>query len=229
MDTSHLLLSCAFGSHITRVYPSIPGYRNVFFSNNPALAENAQDQGWEFRLLDQFPLSDDGLISSIQAKYVKFLQFIPGQRCYEDLTRVTYFDHKFYVEAKHIDWILNNCRSDSDLLIRETPREKLTIADEISDAMKQERYSRNMSGTLDFLDRLQAAKRISPSVRIVNTGLIHYQNLPICRYFAQSVYNACLALNQPECQIIWAALSQTLPVQIQRVQWTDLEPLWRTP
>jgi len=44
-DQSHLIVSCAFGPQYQWVHKAVPGYRNVFFSNNEALRDHAQAQG----------------------------------------------------------------------------------------------------------------------------------------------------------------------------------------
>ena len=168
------------------------------------------------------------MVSSLQAKWVKFLQFMDALPGYEDVSAVTYHDHKFRVRAEHIEWILRERSADHDLMIRETPRVKLSIADEIGDAMNQERYVRHMPETITFLDGLDANLR-TKTIRIVNTGLIHYRDLMACRAFTQQVYDMCIKLQQPECQIIWPALAQTSPIRIQQVPWSLLEPLWREP
>jgi hypothetical protein len=229
LDNSHLVVSCVFGPEFKWAYAAPPGYRNVFFSNNPAIEEHVREQGWNFALVKQFPLSDDVMISSLQAKWVKFLQFLGAPSGIHDVRAVTYFDHKFKVLPYHIEWAREQCTSAFDLLIRETPREKLSISDEIGDAMHQERYVRHMPETLAFLDDLEKSGHITRAVRIVNTGLIHYRNLPTCCAFVQDVYDTCIRLSQPECQIVWAALSQLTFARIKKVPWKCLEPSWMTP
>jgi len=169
------------------------------------------------------------MVSSLQAKWEKFFQFFDESSVYNDVLTVTYHDHKFKVMAEHLEWILGARSPKHDLLIRETPREKLSISDEIGDAMRQERYVRHMDQTVDYLDGLEASGKITRDTRIVNTGFIHYRNLAACRPFAENVYKACTDLSQLECQIIWAAQTQMSPIRIQRVPWRSLEPLWKEP
>lgn len=228
-DHTHLIVSCILGPRFRRVYPAVPGYRNVFFSNNPAIRPHVEAQGWNFALLDQFQLSDDILMSSLQAKWVKFLPFLDSMPGYDDVATITYHDHEFEVRDEHIAWLLRASTRDDDLLVRVTPRAKTSIAAEIAAAMKQERYVCHMPETLAYLDSLQASGQISPEVRIVNTGLIHYRNLPACRPFCRTIHDTCLRLGQPECQIIWAAESQMSDIRIRQVAWKSLRPLWKTP
>ena len=229
LDHGHLIVSCSLGPQFGSVYEAVPGFRNVFFSNNIDLRHHAETQGWNFVFLDMFPLSEDVMVSSLQAKWVKFLQFLGELPGYENVSTITYHDHKFKVMAEHLEWILANRSLEHDLLIRETPREKLSINDEISDAMGQERYVRHMENTISYLDSLEVAGKMTRSTRIVNTGFIHYRNLLTCRPFADGVYRACTRLEQPECQIICAAHSQMSDIRIQKVPWKMLQPIWKTP
>jgi hypothetical protein len=229
LQQNHLVVSCAFGTHIGNVYPAVPGHRNAFFSNNPAIETTVRDKGWNYIAVDDHPLSNDILISSLQSKWVKFLQFLADNSMFDDVEKITYHDHKFYVAAEHLHWILSNDMDHYDMLIRETPRLKESIADEIEDAVKQERYLRNMPQTLDFVRNLVDTGKVSERVRILNTGIIHFANLSACRHLADAVYEVCLRLQQPECQIIFAALSQMSPVRIKRVPWKQLDPLKKVP
>lgn len=199
------------------------------FSNNPDLQSEATQKGWTFVFINRFALDADEVESSIQAKYVKFLQFLDDYREFATATAITYFDHKFHVKAEHIRWIRENCQPSYDILIRETPRLKASIDDEIADAMGQARYRRNMSATIEWLDTLISTGQIQRQTRIVNTGLIHYANIKTARILTDLVYQRILALGQPECQIIWAAIRQLAAVKIQQVPWTHLEPIWLTP
>jgi hypothetical protein len=226
---NHLIVSCAFGTHIGSVYPAVPGRRNAFFSNNPAMEKTVREKGWNYIKVTDFPLSNDILISSLQSKWVKFLKFLPDIPLFDDVEKITYHDHKFCVEAAHLDWILANNLDQHDMLIRETPRLKETISDEVEAAVAQERYLRNMPQTLDFIRNLVDAGKISERIRILNTGLMHFNNLPACRPFTDAVYETCSRLQQPECQIVFAALLQMSSVRIKRVPWSQLEPLWKAP
>ena len=70
---------------------------------------------------------------------------------------------------------------------------------------------------------------ISDRVRICNTGFIHYKNIHAVMPMLDQIYQAVWELGQPECQILWAALSQEFDDRIQRVEWKDLSPEWMTP
>jgi hypothetical protein len=63
----------------------------------------------------------------------------------------------------------------------------------------------------------------------MNTGIICYRNINTVQPFLEQVHNTVLDLGQPECQIIWAALSQKMKDEIQGVEWEELNPGWKVP
>lgn len=226
----HILISCLYGDRFKKLYPPVSGYECFFFSNNPIIESEAKEKGWQFILTPEFNLSESELISSVQAKYIKFLQFLKDYEMFQDVTEITYFDHKFYVEPTHIETILkiyDNSRH--DLLIRNTPRLKNSIDDEISDAMHQERYKMHMRETINWLEYLIEYQNLSKQIRIMNTGIIHYGNIPKIQNFLDDVYANIVKLNQPECQIIFAALCQLNNVCIKAIDWDKLNPVWCAP
>jgi hypothetical protein len=228
-NDTHIIASCLFGQRFSRVYPAIQGRRCCFFSNNARLAPEVESKGWEYRLVSTHAMSADERISSQQSKYVKFLQFLRDFPEFQTVEAVTYFDHKFFVKEAHVSWILEHIAPDKSVLIRTTPKLKLSIADEVAAAMPQRRYAERMPQTLAWVSALKAERGIAEAVRIVNTGLIHYRNLARIMPLLDDIYGAVWALGQPECQIIWAALAQAYECHIQRVAWEDLNPLWAAP
>lgn len=228
-DREHLVVSCLFGTEFNAVYPAIAGQRSVFFTDRPELRRHVGEMGWEFVLCNPDERSKDALRSSLQSKWVKFLQFLDAFEEYRAYRFVTYVDHKFFLKAEHIRWIMRHHDETKDVLIRQTPALKETLTAEVEAARGQERYERHMLETLAYLYALTSNGFISETVQIVNTGLIHYTNPKGARVLTDSVYEACMRLNQPECQILWAALSQIRPVQVQRVAWEALSPIWIAP
>jgi hypothetical protein len=107
-------------------------------------------------------------------------------------------------------------------LIRETSRVKSTISDEVEDALGFQRYAESMPQTLEWVELMKRERAVSETVRIMNTGLIYYSQVPPLRDFLDEVYSVIKFLNQPECQIIWAVLSQAIEDLIQRVDWADI-------
>lgn len=222
-----IIISGYFGAQFSRVYPAPHDFNSVFFSNNPELKAEACRKGWVFKYVKSIPLSGDYRISSLQSKYVKFLQF-GAEFCDLDLDQeILYFDHKFKVELEHIKFI--NLIANKDILIRNTPRLKTSIQHEIDDAMGQERYKVVMQETISWLNSKVSSGDYSYNNRIMNTGLIFYRRIHNVKPLLDEVYKNCWLLGQPECQIIWGLLSQKYDHLIKRVEWNELNPLWKLP
>jgi hypothetical protein len=101
--------------------------------------------------------------------------------------------------------------------------------DEVNAAMGQPRYSQNMEQTMQWIDKLTIERQISPQVRIVNTGIIHYKNISKIKPLLDEICQTVWELGQPECQILWAALAQPYENLLQRVEWEQLNPQWLAP
>lgn len=220
-----LITSCYFGTRPTGIHPAPAAHDCVFLSNNPGLKDEAERNGWQFVLVSQLPLSDDVLISSLQSKYVKFLRFLDDFAQLRSSEGVLYFDHKFQVSSDHLAAMLAG--SSREIVIRNTPRLKPTIEHEVEPAMRQARYRHAMPATLEWVDRHVATGEYTREVRIVNTGLILYRNPDHAREFTDQVHDTCWRLAQPECQIIWAVLSQKYTGMIGRLDWQSVEPIWK--
>jgi hypothetical protein len=207
----------------------VPGRNCVFFTNNPALRAEIEAKGWAYRLETRQTLSADFRLSSQQSKYIKFLQFLEDYPEFKETKTITYFDHKFHVKDEHVAWILGNMLPGKSVLARTTPRLKSRISDEIEEAMGQPRYACNMAQTIRWIEQQINAGEISEQVRIVNTGLIHYHAIAPVMPMLARIHHAVWELGQPECQIIWAALSQKYADHIQLVDWRDLDIRWEAP
>ena len=229
LDREHIIVSGLFGTDYDAVYPAIPGQRSVFFTDREDLRKHIGEMGWECFLWNADNQSTDLLQTSLKSKWVKFLQFLDAFEEFRAYRSITYVDHKFFLKAEHIQWIMLNRDGRKDILIRETPALKETLTSEIEAALGQERYERHMAETKAYLDGLISNGSISENVRIVNTGLIHYMNPAAARVLTNSVFEACNQLAQPECQILWAALSQMRLARVQRVAWDELSPIWVAP
>jgi hypothetical protein len=221
-----LVISCLFGSIFNEVHEAIPGMRCVFFSNNRRLKDAAEANGWIFEFVRNHPLTDDYRLSSLQSKYIKYLQFFEAFPQYASEELIIYCDHKFALDKSHVEYIAGHFEDGKSVLIRNTPRVKLSIQDEIDQAMEWERYASTMPQTVAWLEREIAARGLSMSNRIMNTGLIGYQNTASVKPLLDEVYETTWRLAQPECQIIWGFLSQAYEGSIQRVEWEALDPKW---
>jgi hypothetical protein len=219
-----LIISCLFGSIFTEVHEAVPGIRCVFFSNNRRLKETVEAKGWTFELVKNHPLTDDYRFSSLQSKYIKYLQFFAEFPKYASDDLMIYCDHKFALDERHVKHISDNFGDDKSVLIRNTPRLKLSIQDEIDQAMEWDRYASTMPQTVAWLEREIASRGLSMSNRIMNTGLIAYKNTTHVKSLLEEVYETTWRLAQPECQIVWGLLSQAYEGFIQRIEWETLDP-----
>jgi hypothetical protein len=161
------------------------------------------------------------LIPSIHIEYVKFLGFFNEFPEYSNKQPIVYIDHKVELDNGKVSLIQNMTLKEKLILIRNTPRLKNHLSDEISDAMNQTRYRQSMPETLKWIES-KKAYGASEKVRIMNTGLIYYANPLSLRKLVDEVYLTIKTLNQPECQIIWAILSQPFEDVIQRVDWSEI-------
>ncbi|QGZ62716.1 sulfotransferase family protein [Paraburkholderia acidisoli] len=225
-DRQPLVISCLFGALFSQVHDAIPGMRCVFFSNNRNLKEAVEAKGWIFEFVKSHPLTDDYRFSSLQSKYIRYLQFFGEFPHYASDDAIIYCDHKFALDARHVQTIAEHFPADKSVLIRNTPRVKLSIQDEIDQAMEWQRYALTMPQTIEWLEREGPARGLSMSNRIMNTGLIAWKNTARIQPLLDEVYETSWRLAQPECQIIWALLSQAYEPWIQRIEWQALDPQW---
>lgn len=164
-----------------------------------------ETEGWIF-VYSHMPLSADPRIASLQSKFVKFLQFEKEMIGWKPKQAILYFDHKFEVKLKHAEKIENSCTR--ALLIRSTLKEKLTIQDEINAALPQKRYAEVMEQTITWVNHKIENANYRSFNRIMNTGLIFYNDIKSIQSLCDDVYETCWLIGQPECQIIWGMLSQ---------------------
>ena len=251
-----LIISCIFGKTFKKVYPapnfstsSIPlvevggkGYalRNItpssskciFFTNNPELKKEIEKKGWTPVFINM-PLSDNSIVSSIQSKYIKFLQFLNNNRfkqLKEKYTKILYFDHKFYVQFHHINKLINiTINTNINIIIRETPTLKTSIWSEVNASKGQDRYKLGMSNTITLINNKIKLGEIQVNVRICNTGLIYYNDYCKVLPMLNNIYLMCTTLMQPECQIFWAIYSQQYTDLIKTIPFITLNPLWKCP
>jgi hypothetical protein len=219
-----IIITCVFGSYFNLLHPAPKGFQSIVFSNNPALEPEAKTKGWEFRLVQSqgMELSQDEKVSSIQSKYIKFLMF---EEEFPDIFQgspILYVDHKVLIDTEHVSKLEKIVSRKKAVLIRNTPRVKSTISEEVGDALGFRRYAESMPQTLIWVESMKRERAVSETVRIMNTGLIYYSQVPPLRDFLDEVYSVIKFLNQPECQIIWAVLSQAIEDLIQRVDWADI-------
>jgi hypothetical protein len=225
----HLLVSCWFGLAATKVHPAPPQQliRSLFFSNNASLEKQIVEKGWTFIYVPQMTLTADARVCALQSKWVKFYQFLDQHTEYANM-RITYIDHKVKLDISHLLWLFTRSKLGSAVLLRHSPTRK-TICEEIRLAGGQQRYAHSMPETKQWLKTLEQTDWFSYDVQVDNTGILHVSNTTAIRPLFSEVYNQCILLGQPECQIIWAALAQQHKHIIQRVAWFDLDVPWIDP
>lgn len=220
------VVSCYYGAQPSKVYPAPKKTNCYFYCNNPEMESVCLGAGWTF-VFDDVPLTNDYRISSLQSKKIKFLQFDRQTiGCTRD-DSILYFDHKLYIELGHIQRLETLCKS--SILIRNSPREKTSIQEEIDEAVLQQRYRETMHQTIDWARQKIYNEGYSPYNRIMNTGLILYSHVSRAQPLCDSVFDACWLLGQPECQIIWSILSQKYESEITRINSQDVLVHWQNP
>lgn len=210
--TFPVLISGYSGLEASSVHPAPSGCKSLFFSNNKSVLHEARLKGWKaIRIPNPQVSSSSGdaeISSSLSAKAFKFLQLSPLTRRALKGQSMLYLDHKFKPTRSLVDAIVGLRRQDADILVFDTPSKKSSIHQEVSDAMGQYRYSKAMPNTRAWMRHMIRFGLVKWRTRIARTGIIYYANPRLAFPFSSCVFNVCMALNQPECQIIWAALAQ---------------------
>jgi len=222
------IISCNFGKSCKVVFPAVKNYDAYFFSNNIALKKIVEKSGWKFIYME-LPLSDDISISSLQSKYIKFLQFIKDGKfaCFKDYNYILYTDHKLLLKKKHIIYLIKNI-DEKSIILRDHPSHN-NIWEEVGAAMFQERYLRFMPQTIDYI-RHYISQGYSEKTCIYTTGIILYKtNNTAIIDLTDKVYNDLIELGTSECQIIWAIVAQKYRNIIKVIKWDELNIIWEKP
>jgi len=196
------------------IYSVIPNrplgkVRCIFFTNNKSLKKEILLKGWEYILIVKGINKEESISSSLQAKEVKFLQL--NTTILKDL-----LDYKYivYMDSRTITDEISKLTTlcEKGILIQYTLRLKNSVWDEVKVAEGQERYAKNMAKTIRFIEE-KINGPYTHNNRVMATGIIVYKVddstirnsiLKLCK----EVYDACMELEQPECQILWCILSQ---------------------
>lgn len=221
------IISCYFGKRETSIHPAPQNFNCYFFSNNKKLKPVAEKMGWEFLLIKNGELTADYHLSSLQSKYVKFLQFDKCLINWEQDESILYFDHKFIVESSVISEVIEQCKLDA--LMFNSNVVYGNIRDEINEALPQKRYAKSMDKTIAWIDRLVEKQAYIYENSITLTGFIFYKDVNKMTPLCDEVYAACMKLDQPECQIIWSVLSQKLGGRVTKMNITDFDVALRRP
>jgi hypothetical protein len=223
-----LIISCIFGNIFKKVHHAPIKENSFFFTNNSMLQSEIENKGWNYIYVNK-PISDDYIVSSLQSKYIKFLQFLEDFPQFKNNKIIIYFDHKENISFDALNeikvLICNNINK--SLIIRQTPSIKTKIQHEIDAAMGQQRYVKNMNKTREFVDQMISSGYISQDVRICNTGLLIYINRYKIDELLKNVYTMCIEHEQPECQIYWSIFSQKYKNEINEIRWEEIKNIIR--
>ncbi len=216
-----IAISCYFGKQNTTINKAPLKSKCYFFSNNIKIKNKAKLMGWEFILIENMPVKRDYRISSLQSKYVKFLQFDLKSINWEEGQSIVYFDHKLNVQKDNIIKAKELCKT--EILIKNHPT-KNSLEDEIQDSIKQKRYAISMDKTIKWIDsKLQSEGYTKDNIMMMATGFILFADVKAAQQLCDEVYSSCVELGQPECQIIWGVLSQKFKKNITRVNWKTID------
>lgn len=203
------------------IIPQAPiGIENCYFySNNKRLKAEVTFKGWQFCFIESNIENGESIASSLLAKKVKFLQI--------DDAYFNHVEHIIYMDSRRVSDDISNIiqMNKKGILLRYEARLKPSVWHEVEEAKGQERYAKHMDKTVDFINA-KLREGYSANNRVMNTGIIayamHTRNTTI-RSLCDEVYNACLMLEQPECQILWCLLSQPYNDIIKAVESSEIK------
>ena len=232
-----LIVSSIFGQKFKKVYPAPLSENCYFFSNNPELKNEVENKGWSFVYVDT-ELSSDYLVSSLQSKYIKFLRFLKDYSQFKAYNQILYFDHKLSMKEEDVHKIVDVYNEDPkyNIIIRSHEHNRIGIFSEIDDSLNfdrisnENRYSKNMEKTVEFVNKNIPDKTVADAIQICNTGMILYTNYDEIMPLLDEVYDTCVSLQQPQCQIVWSVLSQKYKDKIKIIDFRNIiNPLWTEP
>jgi len=223
------IIECIFGEYYQATYPKLNNFDCYFFTNNSKIKGTLEASGWQYLFIN-FPLINDESVSSMQSKYIKYLQFLKRDEYsfFYNYDLLIYCDHKLELKDKHVTFLISKINKYS-ILIRDHPENRNNIWEEFGEAMRQDRYFKFMSPTIGYLrEKIKLGYSDTPTV--VTTGLITYKhrdNKVID--FTDLVYSDLLRIGTSECQIIWSMLGQEFTELIKIIKYNDLDLNWEIP
>lgn len=95
------VVECIYGRQFTLLHTAPKYFDSFLFSNNKNIEMESKRKGWTF-IYDKIDISNDEIISSIQSKKIKFLQFIDQYNFFNRYDYILYCDHKIKILFEHI-------------------------------------------------------------------------------------------------------------------------------
>jgi len=225
------VIGCVFGKKFTELYEAPVNYESYLFTNNESLQPEIEKKGWKYVHIDS-PLSDDAVESTLQVKYIKFLQFIKEERFayFVKYKNIIVVDHKLELKDTHVEQILQKNKNKVFLKYHTSGLPTIRIWDEVERSMNQERYLRNMPQIINYIN-LKIKQGYSEYMCIPACGLILYQhNEPEVRELLDEVYNDIMQWSICNDQIVWAMVSQKYLDHIQMIHFHKEIPIkWANP
>jgi hypothetical protein len=223
------VIACIFGKKFKKTYPAVKNYDAYFFTNNQEIKSIVESSGWKHIFID-LPLSEDDSVSSLQSKYIKFLQFLKQKQYsfFRNYDTIIYTDHKLELKDNHMKYLIEKLNG-YKILIRDHPENRRNIWEEVGAAMFQKRYLRFMPQTIDYI-REKIKNGYSEEPTVVWTSLIAYKHLDSeTTNFTDMVYNDLAKIGTSECQIIWSMLGQRYTDIIKIIKWNEVNIKWQVP
>ena len=231
-----LVISCLFTKGPFDIYPApdTNQFDCVFFSNDDVIGQHAEKKGWTHCKIYFPPGVTDNISLSLYSKYIKYLQFLREPVLFNwrfsEYSSILYFDHKHRVFGSHIEKI-SKLSAERKILLRKTPTPKNSIWQEVKESKLQHRYAKNMELTKSYIEMF-VNLGYSTEVEIQKTSLIFYNDVSWATQLTNRVYNSCILLQQPECQIFWALHAQDFQQGIEVLPWDHpafADLLWQNP
>lgn len=172
------------------------------------------------RLCRHHPLSASGYISSLQSKYVKYLQFNKEFPEFDNIDNIIYADHKQLLDGASLDTLEEKYSARDHVLSIPSLRTR-TIREEISLAKKFDRYNLTMAQTERWVADMVRLGLASSEAHVKCTAFIYYKDVKKCRRLLDEVYEMIWRIGQPECQIIFGMISQKYNF-LSGISWNDV-------
>jgi hypothetical protein len=221
---------CIFGANFRTVYGAPKNYPCYCFTNNKAIEPELNNKGWKYLYID-FPLSDDIVESTLQVKYIKFLEFEKEERFhfFGEFKYLIVVDHKQEIKDEHIIQIFKKKSNKVFLKYHPSKDKSILIWHEVERSMDQERYLRNMPYTINYINE-KLNSGYSERVCLPWCGLILYEhNDERVRELAHEIYNDIMRVRMPNDQIVWALVSQKYFDIIQMIDADEIPIKWKLP